>query len=96
MKWIITAALFDIAYPPTLRIAASFEGTEEEARFRFRELLNSYDGEARKVTSREVFKFSDNQYLVRVKGRTKEFAYMMQLGEQVVDTRDPELPDSVG
>lgn len=94
-KWIITAALFDIAYPPTLRIVASFEGNEEEARSRFREVLNSYDGEARKVTRREVFSFSDSQCLVRIEGRAKEFKYMMQLGELIADTQDPELPNLV-
>ncbi|WP_146075762.1 hypothetical protein [Streptomyces sp. Ru62] len=94
-KWIITAALFDIAYPPTLRIVARFEGNEEEARSRFREVLNSYDGAARKLTRREVFKFSDSQYFVRIEDRPNEFEYMMQLGELIVDTQDPELPDSV-
>ncbi|MFI1510301.1 hypothetical protein [Streptomyces sp. NPDC020597] len=94
-KWIVTAALFDIAYPPTLRIVAIFDANEEEARSRFREVLNSYDGGARKVTRREVFKFSDSQYLVRIEGRPGEFDYMMQLGELIVDTQDPELPDSV-
>ncbi|MGW0874242.1 hypothetical protein ACWD3Z_27685 [Streptomyces sp. NPDC002740] len=94
-KWIMTATLFDIAYPPTLRIVARFEGSDEEARSRFREVLNSYDGAARKVTRREVFKFSDSQYLLRIEGRPMELEYMMQLGELIVDTQDPEFPDSV-
>lgn len=95
MKWIITASEFDIAYPPTLRVVARLEGTEEEARSRFREVLNSYDGGAKKVKRREVFKFSDNQYSVCIEDRTKRFNYMMQLGELIADTQDPELPDSV-
>ncbi|OQR63438.1 hypothetical protein B6E66_13965 [Streptomyces maremycinicus] len=94
-KWIITATLFDMAYPPTLRIVASFDGDEEEARSRFREVLNSYEGAARKVRRRQVFKFSDSQYFVRVEGRPGEFDYMMQLGELIADTQDPELPDSI-
>ncbi|MGW6523998.1 hypothetical protein [Streptomyces sp. NPDC054962] len=94
-KWIITATLLDIAYPPTLRIVAKFEGDEEKARSSFREVLNSYDGDARKVRRREVFKFSDSQYFIHIEGRAKQFDYMMQLGELIVDTQDPELPDSV-
>ena len=94
-KWIVTVATIDIAYPPILRIVSRLEGSEEEARSSFREIINSYDGDAKKVRRREVLKFSENQYFVRIESHVKKFEYMMQLGELIVDTQDPEISNSV-
>ncbi|MFF4542450.1 hypothetical protein [Streptomyces aureus] len=92
-KWIVTASMLD-ADPPTLRTITNFEGGEAEALLKFHDVVNSYDHDVTKVTRREIYKYSDRQYLVRVLGRMKQVEYIMQLGELIVDTQDPELSSS--
>lgn len=93
-KWIITAAMLD-ASPPTLRTIENFEGDESEALTKFRDIISSYDRDVTKVTRREVYRYSERQYLVRILGRMKQVEYIMQLAELVVDTGDPSLPNSL-
>ncbi|MEV7393214.1 hypothetical protein [Streptomyces sp. NPDC091215] len=92
-KWIVIASMLD-ADPPTLRTIANFEGDETQALSKFHGIINSYDRDVTKVTRREIYQFSDRQYLVRILGRLKQVEYIMQLGELVVDTKDPSLPNS--
>ncbi|MFK0113871.1 hypothetical protein [Streptomyces sp. NPDC091217] len=92
-KWIVTASMRD-ADPPTLRTIANFEGDEPQALSKFYGIINSYDRDVTKVTRRQIYKYSDRQYLVRVLGRLKQVEYIMQLGELVVDTKDLSLPSS--
>ncbi|MEV7437893.1 hypothetical protein [Streptomyces griseoviridis] len=93
-KWIITAAMID-ATPPTLRTIEIFEGNESEALAKLRDIVSSYARDVTKVTRREVYKYSELQYLVRILGRMKQVEYIMQLAELVVDTDDSSLPNSL-
>ncbi|MFI1377701.1 hypothetical protein ACH4UY_37685 [Streptomyces longwoodensis] len=92
-KWIVTAAMLDES-PATLRTIANFEGSEEQAMSKFHEIINSYDRDVSKVTRREVYKYSERQYLVRTLGRLKEVEYIMQLGEFMGDATNLNSPSS--
>ncbi|MET7457442.1 hypothetical protein ABZT03_37395 [Streptomyces sp. NPDC005574] len=84
-KWIITAHTFDP--PPAMRTVSTIEGNEAEALQELLEIARTYNPDIKKVTRREIYRFSERQYLVRIHGSWNEVEYVVQLGELIGETQ---------
>lgn len=93
-RWIVVATVLD-AESTRVRNLANLECDEAEAKRKFFEILNTYDRGVSKVIRREIFKFTENSYLVRVSGRMSEVEHFIQMARIVADTKDPDVPDSL-
>jgi hypothetical protein len=78
-KWIITAHTFDP--PPAMRTVSNIEGDEAEALKELHVIINTYNPVIKKVTRREMYRYSERQYLVRIHGSWNIVEYFIQLGE---------------
>ncbi|MFF0190791.1 hypothetical protein [Streptomyces sp. NPDC005244] len=84
-KWIITAHTFDP--PPTLRTVSTIEGNETEALQELLETAKTYNPDIKKVIRREIYRYAERQYLVRVHGSGNEVEYVVQLGELITEVQ---------
>ncbi|MCX5097775.1 hypothetical protein OOK36_56080 [Streptomyces sp. NBC_00365] len=84
-KWIITAHTFDP--PPAMRTVSTVEGNEAEALQELLEIAKTYNPDIKKVIRREIYRFSEHQYLVRLHGNWNEVEYVVQLGELIAETQ---------
>jgi hypothetical protein len=84
-KWIITAHTFDP--PPAMRTVSNVEGNKEEALRELHAILNTYNPDIKKVTRREIYRYSECQYLVRIYGSWNEVEYVIQLSELMADPK---------
>ncbi|MEU9393612.1 hypothetical protein AB0D86_26870 [Streptomyces sp. NPDC048324] len=84
-KWIITAHTFDP--PPAMRTVSTVEGNEEEAIQELLETAKTYNPDIKKVIRREIYRFSERQYLVRIHGRWNQVEYVVQLGDLIAETQ---------
>jgi hypothetical protein len=82
-KWIVTAHTFDP--PPVMRTVSDVEGSEAEALKELQIVVSTYSPIIKKVTHREVYRFSERQYLVRILGSWNVVEYFIQLGELIAD-----------
>ncbi|MFB7338360.1 hypothetical protein ACFC00_43270 [Streptomyces adustus] len=84
-KWIITAHTFDP--PPAMRTVSDIEGSETEALKELHSIISTYSPGIKKVTRREIFRYSERQYLVRIHGSWNVIEYFIQLGELIADAK---------
>lgn len=84
-QWIITAHTFDP--PPAMRTVSTIEGNEAVALQRLLEVARTYNPDIKKVTRREIYKFSERQYLVHIHGSSNQVEYVIQLGERLAETQ---------
>jgi hypothetical protein len=84
-KWIITAHTFDP--PPAMRTVSTIEGNEAEALKELLEIARTHNPDIKKVIRREIYRYSERQYLVRVHGSGNEVEYVVQLGELITDAQ---------
>ncbi|MFF9607596.1 hypothetical protein ACF1GY_35940 [Streptomyces sp. NPDC014684] len=82
-KWIITAHTFDP--PPAMHTVSNVDGSEEDALKELHVILNTYNPDIKKVTRREIFRYSERQHLVRIHGNRNIVEYVIQLGELMTD-----------
>ncbi|MGX1471249.1 UNVERIFIED_CONTAM: hypothetical protein RKD50_000057 [Streptomyces canus] len=96
-RWIVVVTPVGgvAAEASSVRTLAEFEGSAEEAMTELAKRVNTYDRDVTKVKRREVFRYSDRAYFVRVNGLLHEFEYFFQLAELVADTKSPDLPDTI-
>lgn len=78
-KWIITAHTFDP--PPVLHTVADIEGDEAKSLKELHAIVSTYNPVIKKVTRREIYRYSERQYLVRIYGSWNTVEYFIQLGE---------------
>ncbi len=78
-KWIITAHTFDP--PPMMHTISEIEGDESEALKEFHTSISTYSPVIKKVTHRDIYRYSERQYLVRIHGKWNMAEYFIQLGE---------------
>ncbi|WP_309500356.1 YcaO-like family protein [Streptomyces shenzhenensis] len=84
-KWIITAHTFDP--PPAMRAVSNIEASEAEALKELRAIADTYNPDIKKITRREIYRYSERQYLVRIHGSWNQVEYFIQLGELVADSK---------
>ncbi|MEU9247220.1 hypothetical protein [Streptomyces sp. NPDC048385] len=78
-KWIVTAHTFDP--PPVMRTISEIEGDEAEALKELHANISTYSPVSKKVTHREIYRYSERQYLVRIHSKWNVVEYIIQLGE---------------
>lgn len=78
-KWIITAHTFDP--PPVMRTLSEVEGDEAKALKEFHAIISTYNFFIKKVARREIYRYSERQYLVRIHGNWNQVEHFIQLGE---------------
>ncbi|MFE2584581.1 hypothetical protein [Streptomyces sp. NPDC059378] len=84
-KWIITAHTFDP--PSAMHTVSNIEVSEAEALKELHLTVNTYSLGIKKVTHREIFRYSERQYLVRIRGNWNAAEYIIQLGELITDPK---------
>ncbi|MEU9272655.1 hypothetical protein AB0E04_45795 [Streptomyces sp. NPDC048251] len=84
-KWIITAHTFDP--PPMMHTVSNIEGDEKEALKELHVAISTYNPDIKKVTRREIYRYSDHHYLVRIYGSWNQVEYVIQLGELMADSK---------
>lgn len=84
-KWIITTHTFDP--PPAMRTVSTIEGSEDEAILELLNVAKTHNIKIKKVIRREIYRFSERQYLVRLHGNWDQAEYIVQLGELITETQ---------
>ncbi|MFF3411167.1 hypothetical protein ACFYW8_34210 [Streptomyces sp. NPDC002742] len=84
-KWIITAHTFDP--PPAMRTVSNIEVNEAEALKELDVVVSTYNPDIMKnVNRREIYRYSERQYFVRIHGSWNIVEYFIQLGELIADS----------
>lgn len=97
-RWIVLAIpVGGIAEANTeARTVTELEGSSEEATAALLHAAHTYTHTRWKVRRREIYQCSDRSYLLRLKGRTGTYNYLVQLAELVHDSAAEPVGPALG